>query len=124
MNSQAQIHPCTVPGEIRSVFFDLNGTLVDDLPRATWGTNEVLAAGGFDGLNESQFRASYCVPLTAFFAALGLQPDQLEAAVASWNSALATRTAPAMPGAARLSGNEPATSTAGPTVVAAARAGP
>ena len=85
---------------IAAVLFDLNGTLVDDLPRATRATAAALSLSGLPSLSEADFGRRFSLPLTVFFAELGA--DDPEAAVAAWNDAMASEPAPAMPGAVEL----------------------
>jgi len=80
---------------VSAVLFDLNGTLVDDVPRATWATNEVLAAAGLATMDEEAFRSAFRLPLAAFFDELGLNGG----AVPAWDTAMASRPAPVMAGA-------------------------
>ena len=76
------------------VLFDLKGTLVDDVPRATRATNSLLEAP----LSEEQFRASFVLPLADFMAVLGVDASGVD----RWNAAMAAEPAPAMPGAHEL----------------------
>jgi phosphoglycolate phosphatase-like HAD superfamily hydrolase len=84
------------------VLFDLNGTLVDDVPRATRSTNRALAACALPALSERRFRDAFRLPLEDFFAGLGVPAGRRGDAVTTWNAAMAEETAPLMPGTCRV----------------------
>jgi phosphoglycolate phosphatase len=87
------------------VLFDLNGTLVDDVPRATRSTNRALAGRGLPPLTQAQFRDAFRLPLDTFFAGLGVPAEGRAAAVAAWNAAMAEESAPLMPATRRVLGH-------------------
>jgi phosphoglycolate phosphatase len=76
------------------VVFDWNGTIVDDLERATRATGVVLATRGRPAFGREEFRDRFRLPLAAFFAELGVDPHDLVSAEAEWNEAMGEREAP------------------------------
>jgi phosphoglycolate phosphatase len=85
---------------VAAVLFDLNGTLVDDLPRATRATAAALSLSGLAALSEAELGQRFRLPLKDFFTDLGVLDT--DTAVEAWNAAMASEPAPAMPGAAAL----------------------
>ena len=71
-----------------AVLFDLNGTLVDDVPRATRCTSAVLTGVGLPSVSREEFRDAFRLPLTDFFASLGVPDGGLEQAVTDWSAAM------------------------------------
>jgi len=82
---------------VSAVLFDLNGTLVDDVPRATRCTSAVLTGVGLPSVSREEFRDAFRLPLTDFFASLGVPDGGLEQAVTDWSAAMASEPAPLMP---------------------------
>ncbi|WP_158603049.1 HAD family hydrolase [Jiangella rhizosphaerae] len=84
------------------VLFDWNGTLADDAERAREATNTVLRTRGLPELTAAAFAGSFRLPMTAFMAAIGVDPADLAGAVADWNTQMARRPPRLRTGAAAL----------------------
>ena len=80
--------------------FDWNGTVVDDLARATTATSVVLERRGLPPVSAERFRAEFRLPLAAMFAALGI--SDLTDAERDWNAEMRRTRAPLSPGVAEL----------------------
>lgn len=71
------------------VLFDWNGTLVADTDRATAATNRILRQRGLAPLDPAGFAQRWRLPLTDFFADLGVAPPDVAAAEAEWSEQVA-----------------------------------
>lgn len=80
--------------------FDWNGTVVDDLTRATTATSVVLERRGLPTVNSERFRAEFRLPLATMFAALGA--TDLSDAEREWNVEMRASRAPLSHGVAEL----------------------
>ena len=82
------------PVSFAAVLFDWNGTLMDDVRRAQQATDTVLTHFGLRVLgSEDRLRATFVLPLSAWFRDLGVAPTNVEEAVAQWNREMAARSA-------------------------------
>lgn len=84
---------------------DWNGTIVNDVERAWHAAVDAVTTVGHGGsapASIEQFRASFTLPMEAFFADLGVPEDAVEACVGAWNSAMLERPAGLTPGARQL----------------------
>ncbi len=80
--------------------FDWNGTVVNDVARATAATSAVLERRGLPPVSGERFRAEFRLPLAAMFVALGVTdpPD----AEHEWNDEMRRSRAPLSHGVAEL----------------------
>lgn len=92
----------TCASRVAVIALDWNGTVVEDADRARTATNAVLAARGIGALDERAFGAAFRLPLSAFFAELGVPERGMAPAVAQWNRVMATLPARLVVGARRL----------------------
>lgn len=68
-----------------TVAFDWNGTLVDDAYRAFVATRRIARELGGRDLMWLEFTRSFQLPLTSYFAALGIRGDRRRKAVTKWD---------------------------------------
>jgi phosphoglycolate phosphatase-like HAD superfamily hydrolase len=64
---------------------DWNGTIADDVDHAVRATSATLVSFGLQPITLAAFRERFCLPLAAFFCALGVGPDGCETAEHRWN---------------------------------------
>lgn len=77
--------------EVEVVLFDWNGTLVDDIERASSALEVVLARRRLPALGLDGFRRSFHLPLRGWLSELGFADADLEAAEADWNREMRSR---------------------------------
>lgn len=83
------VHPALRRSPPALVACDWNGTLVADVDRAHRAAVVTLARRGLPPPTRRGFRASFRLPLEAFFHDLGVAPSELGHAVSEWNAGLA-----------------------------------
>lgn len=81
-----------------TVAFDWNGTLIDDADRARTAANVVLGRRKLPSLEADAFHEGFCLPLSRWFAALGVEAHDLGGAVHEWNEEVRIRPARLAPG--------------------------
>ncbi len=82
-----------------TVAFDWNGTLVDDAERARLAVSSVLRRRGLAELGSGAFHDGFCLPMTRWLGALGINSDDVEDAVREWNDEVLSRHAALSPDA-------------------------
>lgn len=87
---------------IDTLVLDWNGTVMDDLTRALDATNAVLASEQLPPVSPGAFRLAFRLPLSDFFAALGIDAGNLQSAEQLWNSGVERATAALASGAREL----------------------
>jgi phosphoglycolate phosphatase len=85
-----------------TVLFDWNGTLVDDVSRSYVAVCAVLESRALPNIGLAQFRDRFQLPLSVFFAGLGVPGPVCPAAEAQWNALITGLPAILRPGAADL----------------------
>ncbi len=94
-------HAGAVSTGTEAVVVDWNGTIVDDLDRAVTATNTVLELHALPALDVTGFRGAFRLPLTDFFARLGVDGSLVEA-TERWNLELQLLPTTLSPGALSL----------------------
>lgn len=74
--------------------FDWNGTIADDAVRACDATNAALAVAGAPAISLAQFDRKFMLPMDEMFLKLGVEAEDVPAAITEWNAAMASRPAP------------------------------
>ncbi|MET7390649.1 HAD family hydrolase [Streptomyces sp. NPDC005529] len=85
---------------IRHIFWDWDGTLVDDAASLCQAANRALAAVGLSTVSEAEFRARFTRPLSALYGRLtdGLHQDRWEAWYRTFIEASSTEAPPSLVG--------------------------
>ena len=70
------------------VLFDWNGTVMDDLQRATDATNHAVAPFGLAPLTTEEFQRGFTLPLREWVTELGIPADHAPTVIERWNRAM------------------------------------
>jgi phosphoglycolate phosphatase-like HAD superfamily hydrolase len=84
-----------------TVAFDWNGTLIDDADRTRAAASVVLGRRGLPPLEAEAFHEGFCLPLSRWFALLGVESRDLGAAAREWNEEVQKSLAPLAAGSLR-----------------------
>lgn len=88
--------------EVGVVLFDWNGTLVDDVERASQALEFVLSRHNLPPVGLDGFRSGFRLPLSQWFLTLGFDDSDLSLAEAAWNREMRSRSVALQPGAREL----------------------